>query len=104
MEIDIKVDRNDADFERREVKFSISYSGATPSKSEVLAEICKRLNISPEFAVITFENQAFGLAKSDVVLHAYQSKESMEKYESKVVLEREKRKAEKAKKAQEDSN
>lgn len=93
MDLQILSDKKNDYFNRREVEFSVISEGPTPKKEEVLKELCKKLNINPDFAIITNMTQGFGMSQSSGVLHSYQSKEELSKQEQKYLLERINKKA-----------
>ncbi|MGC8586147.1 MAG: 30S ribosomal protein S24e [Candidatus Micrarchaeia archaeon] len=88
MDIQIIFDKQNPYLKRREVKFSIISEKSTPSRAEVLKEICSRLNVNPEYSIIASIMQDFGIGKSTAVLHVYNSKEELQKHEPKYLLER----------------
>ncbi|MGC8669939.1 MAG: 30S ribosomal protein S24e [Candidatus Micrarchaeia archaeon] len=104
MDIQILSDKENVYLKRREVQFSVVSEGPTASKSELLKELCKKLNINPDFAIITKEMQDFGIGKSSGILHAYQSKEDIAKYEPKHIIARSGKKQEGEKKAEGESS
>ncbi|MGC8651836.1 MAG: 30S ribosomal protein S24e [Candidatus Micrarchaeia archaeon] len=88
MEVQILSDRQNAYFDRREVEFSIIFEGPTAQKGEVLKELCKKLNINPDYAIIVGMSQSFGVKQSTGALHAYKSKEDMLKHEPRYLFDR----------------
>lgn len=80
MEISITSESENKLFNRREIRFTASYSGSrTPSKDEVKEEICKKLSLNPDMTVVISINQAYGSNSSEVVVHSYSKKEAMER-------------------------
>ncbi len=80
MEINIKSDRENKLFGRREVEFAATYHGSkTPSREEIKEEICKRLSLNPDTTVVIRIDQAYGSTASNVEVHSYSDKETMER-------------------------
>ncbi|MCL4373459.1 MAG: hypothetical protein M1360_00095 [Candidatus Marsarchaeota archaeon] len=88
MEIQVISDKQSTYFNRREVEFSVVSEGPTAQKGEVLKELCKKLNVNPDYAVIVGISQQFGVSRSNGTLHVYKSKEDMEKHELKYLFSR----------------
>ncbi|MGI0100846.1 MAG: 30S ribosomal protein S24e [Candidatus Micrarchaeaceae archaeon] len=88
MELEIISKKENVLFKRKEILFSIEGSAGTTRRNDVKAEICKRLNLSPEYTIVVRIDQGFGSKKSTGVAHSYDSKETMETYEQKHVLAR----------------
>ena len=96
MDIEIKNDRNNAVMNRREVEFFIIQDDKTPSKEDVKREICKKLNLNPEFTVVVSIGQTFGTRQSVALAHSYPNAETMKRQERGYLFERVEAKARKA--------
>lgn len=88
--MDIKIISNKEEklFNRSRIEFSMAYAERTPSKEEAKVELCKKLNLRPEFTIITGIHQEFGSRMSMADAHTYLNKESLEKFEPKYLLNR----------------
>ncbi|MDE1762179.1 MAG: 30S ribosomal protein S24e [Candidatus Micrarchaeota archaeon] len=95
MDIKIEHDSENKLLGRKEIEFTISYKGATPTKEQVREAICKRLNISPELTVVVNISPLYGTSESRALAHSYSSKEAMA-VEKKYLAERAAKKAGKA--------
>lgn len=94
MELQISKDFENKLFGRREISFSLSYTGKTPTKEEVKQEICKKLSIDPELTLIVRISPLFGTTVNQGLAHSYSSKEMM-KVEQKYLFDRKDKKAKK---------
>lgn len=88
LDLNIISDVENKILKRREIGFSVVEEAGTVSKSELKTDLCKKLNLNPDYTVICSINQNFGIRKSDGVAHAYKSKEDMERLEPKYILNR----------------
>src|SRR5437870_2574959 len=87
MNIEIMSNNENKLLNRKEILFSASFAGKTPTKEEAKQEICKKLNISPELTVVIKISPLFGSTESEILVHSYFDKEAM-KIEQKHILER----------------
>ena len=99
MEIKIERDAENKLMGRKEISFTASYKGQTPTKDEVKVAICKKLNVSPEFTVVVKISPLYGRSEASILAHSYPNKEAMA-VEKKHLAVRETKKAEKKAKAQ----
>lgn len=88
MDVSILSDTNNPVVDRREVRFSVVEDDRTVSKEEVKKEICKQLNMSPDFTIIVEIKQEFGVRRSSGLAHSYKSKEALERAEPKYLIAR----------------
>ncbi len=95
MEIQIGKDFENKLFGRREISFSLSYTGKMPTKEEVKQELCKKLSLNPELTLIVKISPLFGTTVNDGLAHTYVSKEMMN-VEQKYLFERKGKKDKKA--------
>jgi ribosomal protein S24E len=72
---------------RKEVAFAIIGEPAVKADS-VKTELCKLEGLSPDTAVISRIDQAYGSLRQTGVMHAYESAEHMKRFESRPVLTR----------------
>ena len=100
--MDVKIEKNTDNklFGRKEIVFSTSYKGKTPTQEEVKEEICKKLSLSPDLTVVVKISPLFGNSAASVLVHSYASKEAMS-VEKKYLFERITKKAAKAAKGAE---
>lgn len=75
--------------ERVEIKATIFYESATPSRKEIKEAICTKNGLNPENAVLRELKTTFGAKKAEALVHAYENKEKMMKTEPLYVLVRE---------------
>ncbi len=73
---------------RTEIIADLEYDGATVSRKQLQEELAKKLKVEPELVAIRHIYPAFGDRKAEAVVHVYQSKEDVDKIESKVYLNR----------------
>jgi small subunit ribosomal protein S24e len=88
--MDLKIISNTENkaFGRKEIMFSITQSGSTSKRAEVHAELCKALNLKPESTIIVKIDQSFGSKEISAVAHSYETKELMDRYEPRYLLDR----------------
>lgn len=72
---------------RNEVKFSISFSGSTPSRKEVKEMLCSKLGADNSLVVVDIIKQGYGSPEVKGYAKVYADKEAMG-IESKYKLER----------------
>lgn len=77
MDIQIQKEFENKLLKRKEVSFVASYSGKTPTKEDLKAELCKKLGANPEHVAMVNVRQLFGETKCEVRAHVYSSKEAM---------------------------
>ncbi|HII10281.1 MAG: 30S ribosomal protein S24e [Candidatus Micrarchaeaceae archaeon] len=100
MELKILSNNENKLLKRKEISFSVVQEGGTVNKAELSKELCKKLNLHPESTIITRIDQGYGMKGSTGMAHAYQTKEELEKYEPRKLLERGAKKAAKAQPAE----
>ena len=81
MELSITSNKENKLLGRREIEFNVVQEGSTPSKNEIKAELCKKLNLDPESVIIVKVDQSTGVKQGRGFAHAYPSKEAIEKFE-----------------------
>jgi ribosomal protein S24E len=97
MELKILSDVENRLIKRKEIAFSVAQDGGTIKRDELAKELCKRLNLHPENVLIVRIDQGYGLKESVGVAHAYENRETLEKYEPKTIIARIAKKAAKPK-------
>ena len=88
MELSITSNKENKLLGRREIEFNVVQEGSTPSKNEIKAELCKKLNIDPESVIIVKVDQSTGVKQGHGFAHAYSSKEMIEKFEPDYLVSR----------------
>ena len=63
--------------EEEEIRASAISTDKTPTKEEVMEDVCKKLNLDPSLVEIREIKQQYGLRVSDILLYSYASKEVM---------------------------
>ncbi|MBI2664481.1 hypothetical protein HYX10_04020 [Candidatus Woesearchaeota archaeon] len=74
----------------------ISFDAATPSRAEVRKKVAEALNADFSVVSITAISTRFGSKSAAIAAHVYKTKEDLEKFELKAVINRHKGKDEKA--------
>jgi len=83
MEIQIKQTEN-ALLKRKELTGTISFSGSTPSNTDVQSELAKKLSVGNELVVVKHIYTSFGDTKARFEAVAYATKEQRVKLEGKL--------------------
>ena len=84
---------------RKEISFTMSHKGKTPTVDEAKVAICKKLNLSPDLTVVVSINPIYGSTESEILAHSYATKEAMS-VEKKHLFARAEKKAAKSAKAE----
>ena len=79
--MDIKSNKENKLLGRRDIEFNVVQDGSTPSKNEIKAELCKKLNLNPDSVIVVKVDQSTGVRQGHGFAHAYPSKEMIEKSE-----------------------
>ncbi|MGD0729485.1 MAG: hypothetical protein ABR981_05405 [Candidatus Micrarchaeaceae archaeon] len=101
MEMKILSNNENKLLNRKEIKFWVLQDSSTVRKEDIKKEICKKLNLSPENTIVVRIDQGFGTKESSGIAHSYETKELLEKYESKRLQARIAKKAAKSEKKEE---
>jgi len=88
MEITITSETPNVLLNRKELKFTIKYTGTTPSRKEVHAKLAAMLNSPKEQLVIGTLCNKFGMTFITGDARAYESKESLNKVEAEYIIKR----------------
>jgi small subunit ribosomal protein S24e len=88
MEITITSESPNVLLNRKELKFSIKYTGTTPSRKEVHAKLAAMLNSPKEQLVIGTLCNKFGMTFITGDARAYDSREALKKVEAGYILKR----------------
>jgi small subunit ribosomal protein S24e len=87
MEVDVTEDKRNPLLSRREVKFKVSFQGATPSRVDVRNKLVALLSSDKELTVLDNFKTNFGSNNAVGYLKIYESKEAM-RVEREHILER----------------
>ncbi|ABR55872.1 30S ribosomal protein S24e [Methanococcus aeolicus] len=90
MEIKITSDRANPLLHRREVKFIANYDGTTPSVNEIKMKITAMLNADKSLTIVDSICQEYGNTESLGYVKIYDDEKSMNLFEKKSVLEKNK--------------
>jgi small subunit ribosomal protein S24e len=92
---DVKItsDKRNELLKRRELSFTLGYTGSTPSRSEVMGKVCAILNLDEKKVVLDSVKTRFGERKMLGIARVYDDEEMMKKTERPYLMERGKPKA-----------
>ena len=92
---DLKItnDRRNELLKRRELSFTLGYTGSTPSRSEVMGKVCAILNLDEKKVVLDSVKTRFGERTMLGIARVYDEEETMKKTEQPYLMERGKPKA-----------
>lgn len=80
MDIEVTREKENKLLGRKEIYFTLSYSGnRTPSKDEIKEEICKKLSLKPDLTSVINVSQEYGNSTSQASVYYYSTKEAMER-------------------------
>jgi small subunit ribosomal protein S24e len=87
---DLKItsDRRNELLMRRELSFTLGYTGSTPSRSEVMGKVCAILNLDEKKVVLDSVKTRFGERKMLGIARVYDDEEMMKKIERPYLRER----------------
>ncbi len=77
MDLQIQKEFDNKLLKRKEIVFTASYTGKTPGKEDLKAELCKKIGANPEHVSMVAVRQLFGETRCEVFAHVYNSKEAM---------------------------
>ena len=92
---DLKItgDRRNELLKRRELSFTLGYTGSTPSRSEVMGKVCAILNLDEKKVVLDSVKTRFGERKMVGSARVYDDEAMLRKTERGFLMERGKPKA-----------
>jgi len=73
---------------KKELEAEIAFSTGTPSRTELKKQLATGLKLDQELIVIRKIQQIFGDRKAKLFANIYNTKEDMQKHESKVLLQK----------------
>jgi small subunit ribosomal protein S24e len=87
---DLKItgDRRNELLKRRELSFTLGYTGSTPSRSEVMGKVCAILNLDEKKVVLDSVKTRFGERKMTGSARVYDDEEMLKKTEQGYLMER----------------
>lgn len=97
MEIQITKEKETPLLSRKRMTAWVNYQGATPSRKEVLKEFAKTAKAKPQNTIIKHMYTRFGQTDMKVIAHVYSDEGTLQRLESKNLIE--KNKVEESKKA-----
>lgn len=81
MEFEFVQDSRNELLSRREIQFRLTYSGATPSRAQVLGKLCALLNLKESLVVLDSLKTAFGAMQLKGAARVYDSEEAKKRTE-----------------------
>jgi small subunit ribosomal protein S24e len=92
---DLKItgDRRNELLKRRELSFTLGYTGSTPSRSEVMGKVCAILNLDEKRVVLDSVKTRFGERTMEGTARVYDEEQLLKKTEQPYLMERGKPKA-----------
>ncbi|WP_298668453.1 30S ribosomal protein S24e [uncultured Methanofollis sp.] len=88
MEFEITRDYRNELLSRREVHFTLSYEGATPSRAQILGKLGALLNAKENLMVLDSTKKQFGMMELRGVARIYDDEENMKMTERAYLLKR----------------
>ena len=95
MELKITKEKDMGLLSRKRLTFSVSGTGATPSRQSLVAEIAKKTKVPEDQVVVLHIYPQFGSTDPKVIAHIYQDKKKLEMFEGACVIKKHQPKAEK---------
>ena len=97
--MNIKIDKQNEQAlqSRTEIIADMTFSGPTPSRNQIRAELAKKLDSKENLIVIQNVKAQFGFGKSAVIAHAYKDEKSLKQFEPEHLTKRGMKKAEEEK-------
>jgi len=81
MDFEITSDKRNELLSRREVRFTLRYDGATPSRMQIIGKICALLNVKDQQVVLDSLKSRFGRMELTGEARIYDSEEVKKKTE-----------------------
>lgn len=89
MDVNITSKNENKLFERKEVSALVNFTGPTPKRGDLKAAVANSVAANPETCVLRDVQTEFGIKRVKVLLHVYEKKENVPKYEPRYILVRE---------------
>jgi small subunit ribosomal protein S24e len=77
-------------FDRKELKATFEFDGATPKRADIKVQLAGKIGAAPEQVVIRSITSQFGIRRINVLAHVYPSTDVAKKNEPYYILVREK--------------
>lgn len=90
MNVDIKSKTDNQLLGRKEIEAEISYSGATPSRTDLKTAVCGKVGVNPDMTVLRDVQTTYGKQSAKVVLHTYEKMEKLMEVEPEHIRKRDK--------------
>ena len=81
MDFEITSDKRNELLSRREVRFTLRYDGATPSRMQIIGKVCALLNVKEQQVVLDSLKSGFGKMELTGEARIYENEESRTKTE-----------------------
>jgi small subunit ribosomal protein S24e len=81
MDFEITSDKRNELLSRREVRFTLRYEGATPSRMQIIGKVCALMNVKEQQVVLDSLNSGFGKMELTGDVRIYDSEEGRKKTE-----------------------
>jgi small subunit ribosomal protein S24e len=80
-DLKITADTRNELLKRRELAFSLGYTGSTPSRSEVMGKVCAVLNLDEKTVVLDSVRTRFGERRMEGLARVYDNEETLKRTE-----------------------
>ena len=80
-DLKITADTRNELLKRRELAFSLGYTGSTPSRSEVMGKVCAVLNLDEKKVVLDSVRTRFGERRMEGLARVYDDEETLKRTE-----------------------
>jgi small subunit ribosomal protein S24e len=81
MDFEVTSDKRNELLSRREVRFTLRYEGATPSRMQIIGKVCALMNVKEQQVVLDSLNSGFGKMELTGDVRIYDSEEGRKKTE-----------------------
>jgi len=89
MEIEVVSENENKLLDRKEITVRISFSGATPSRSEIEGELAGKIGANPDLMVIRDTREKYGQKEVEADVHIYKNAEKLKEIEPEYMQKRE---------------
>ncbi len=81
MDVKIESDKRNELLSRREVQFTLTYDGATPSRMQIIGKLCALLNVKEPNVVLDTLHSSFGKTEINSSARVYDTEDAKKKTE-----------------------
>jgi len=81
MDVKIESDKRNELLSRREVQFTLTYDGATPSRMQIIGKLCALLNVKEPSVVLDTLHSSFGKTEITGSARVYDTEDAKKKTE-----------------------